>query len=133
MSKHTPGPWHRNVPPAEKYSTIYCGESGNIQHIAHLASKGEKTTAEMEANCNLIAAAPELLESLTKLANIATHPKATKADIRMIARESLSAIAKATGLALILLTLTGCATTSSVVVRHDLPGGSVDYVATIQH
>lgn len=36
-------------------------------------------------------------------------------------------------LLLLFAALTGCATTSTVVVRHDLPGGSVDYVATIHH
>lgn len=36
----------------------------------------------------------ELLDALTKLVNIATHPKATKPDIRMIALEARAAIAK---------------------------------------
>ena len=28
MTKHTPGPWYRNVPPATKYVTIYNGQKG---------------------------------------------------------------------------------------------------------
>ena len=59
---HTPGPWHRNIAPATKYSTIYAGRN---THICHLANGG-LTELEVESNCNLIAAAPELLEALER-------------------------------------------------------------------
>lgn len=60
MSKHTPGPWHRNVPPARKYCVVF---SGRNTHVAAVKSDG-LTDSEIEANCNLIAAAPDLLEAL---------------------------------------------------------------------
>ena len=56
-AKHTPGPWHRNIPPASKYVTIFAGRN---THVCHLAPENE----EVEANCNLIASAPELLAAL---------------------------------------------------------------------
>lgn len=64
---HTPGPWHRNIKPARKYNTIAAGRN---THVAHLVVNG-LTDAEIEANCNLITAAPELLAALTPLATIA--------------------------------------------------------------
>jgi len=60
---HTPGPWGRNIPPASKYNTIYAGRN---THVAHLHRDG-LTPEEIEANANLIAAAPELLAALEAL------------------------------------------------------------------
>jgi hypothetical protein len=60
---HTPGPWHRNIKPARKYSTIFAGQN---THVAHLATEGLRDE-ELEANCKLIAAAPELLDALINL------------------------------------------------------------------
>lgn len=57
---HTPGPWHRNIKPATKYTTVWAGK--NI-HIAHI-SPSFITPEEAEANISLIAAAPDLLEAL---------------------------------------------------------------------
>lgn len=57
---HTPGPWHRNIVPARKYPTIFAGRN---THVAVVQSQG-LTDEEVEANCNLIAAAPELLAAL---------------------------------------------------------------------
>tara|TARA_R100001530_G_scaffold135198_1_gene111827 strand:+ start:1801 stop:2127 length:327 start_codon:yes stop_codon:yes gene_type:complete len=54
-NKHTPGPWKRNIKPATKYNTIYAGRN---THITHLAVSG-LNPEEVEANCDLIAAAPE--------------------------------------------------------------------------
>lgn len=58
QSNHTPGPWHVEAEIVDgqvKYSidqeTVY--ESGDIER------------GEVKANCNLIAAAPQLLEALT--------------------------------------------------------------------
>ena len=59
-TQHTPGPWHRNIKPASKYTVIFAGRN---THIARLVPDG-LTDDEIEANCNLIAAAPELLEAL---------------------------------------------------------------------
>jgi hypothetical protein len=62
MSKHTQGPWHRNIKPASKYPVIFAGRN---THVAILAIRGTTMQeAEIEANCDLIRAAPELLEAL---------------------------------------------------------------------
>jgi hypothetical protein len=58
--RHTPGPWHRNIPPAKKYNTVFAGRN---THVCHLTVTG-LTDEEVEANCDLIAAAPELLKAL---------------------------------------------------------------------
>lgn len=60
QTKHTPGPWHRNIKPATKYNTIF---SGRNTHVTRLAVEG-KTEEEVEANCALIVAAPDLLAAL---------------------------------------------------------------------
>lgn len=57
--KHTKGPWSRNIKPASHYPIIFAGRN---THVAQVISKG-LTTDEIEANCDLIAAAPELLEA----------------------------------------------------------------------
>ena len=87
MPQHTPGPWHRNIPPATKYTTIF---SGRNTHIARLAVDG-LSADEIEANCNLIANAPDLLAALQRL----THPAADDTDLE----NALDVIARATGAA----------------------------------
>lgn len=59
-SKHTPGPWSRNIPPASQYPVIFSG--ANV-HVAQVISRCCPVD-QVEANTNLIAAAPELLEAL---------------------------------------------------------------------
>lgn len=93
MTQHTKGPWGRNIKPATKYSTIYAGDAPNHVHICHLATNG-LTPEEIEGNCNLITAAPKLLEALeiaynmacAGSANIGTPPddKAALEKIRVI-------------------------------------------------
>jgi hypothetical protein len=64
MSKHTQGPWHRNIKPASKYPVIFAGRN---THVAMLAIRGTTMQeAEIEANCDLIRAAPELLAALKR-------------------------------------------------------------------
>lgn len=65
MPKHTPGEWARNIKPARKYNCIYAGRN---THVAYLAVEG-KTDEEIEANCRLIVAAPDLLSVLSELVN----------------------------------------------------------------
>lgn len=60
---HTPGPWHRNIPPAKKYPTIFAGRNTHICVVQSLGLSDE----EVEANTNLIVAAPELLDALKSL------------------------------------------------------------------
>lgn len=91
MSAHTPGPWHRNIPPASKYVTVW---SGRNKHVAYVTTQG-LTEAEIEANINLVAAAPELLEALVALVKVYDD------EFGMVAPEmdaALAAISKATGL-----------------------------------
>jgi hypothetical protein len=87
MSAHTSGPWHRNIPPATKYNTIFAGRN---THVARLSVDG-LSAAEVEANCNLIAAAPDMLTALQRL----THPAADDTDLEY----ALEVIARATGAA----------------------------------
>jgi hypothetical protein len=60
---HTPGPWHRNIKPATRYPTIFAGRN---THVAQVVSQGIGAS-EVEANCNLIAAAPDLLAALNAM------------------------------------------------------------------
>jgi hypothetical protein len=98
---HTPGPWHRGATAGNGRNSIFSNEGRMrlekggtaLYPIANLVGGWD----EDEANAALIASAPDLLAALRGLWNIATHPKATKADIRMIARECEAAIAKAEG------------------------------------
>lgn len=52
--------WHRNIKPASKYPIIF---EGRNTHVAQVLTQG-LSEEEIERNCNLIAAAPELLEML---------------------------------------------------------------------
>lgn len=65
-TKHTKGPWHRNIRADGKYPVIFAGRN---QHVA-LATQQEDSE-ETEANIDLIAAAPELLEALELLLPLA--------------------------------------------------------------
>lgn len=66
MAKHTSGPWHRNIKPASKYTTIFAGRN---THVAHVGVKG-LTEEEIEANCDLITAAPDMHEQLIVLTGL---------------------------------------------------------------
>lgn len=89
-TKHTPGPWHRNIPPASKYPVIFAGRN---THVTAVKTDG-LSAAEIEANCNLIAAAPELLEALDRIQNWPRVFDGLRAEDVAFAR---AAIAKATG------------------------------------
>lgn len=54
---HTPGPWHRNIPPAAKYATIFAGRNTHVCVLTH-------TNKDVEGNADLIAAAPDMAEAL---------------------------------------------------------------------
>lgn len=57
MSKHTQGPWQTFEPSTSKLLTVE-DMKGN-----HICSVGHRYNEIVEANANLIAAAPELLEA----------------------------------------------------------------------
>lgn len=59
-SKATPGPWHRNIKPARKYTTIFAGRN---THVAYVATQG-LTDEEIEANSDLIVEGPAMREAL---------------------------------------------------------------------
>lgn len=59
-NKHTQGGWNRNIKPASKYPVIFAGRN---THVAMVCTSG-LSEEEIEANINLIAAAPDLLEAL---------------------------------------------------------------------
>ncbi len=87
---HTPGPWHRNIKPARKYVTIFAGRN---THICHLSTDG-LTDTEIEANCNLITAAPELLTALKLM--MGWNCESDDATIAHACSAARAAIAKAT-------------------------------------
>ena len=62
MTKHTLGPWHRNIRANGKYPTVFAGRN---QHVAVIAQ--QDNPEETEANIDLIAAAPELLGRVRRL------------------------------------------------------------------
>lgn len=62
-TSHTPGPWHRNVPPATKYNTVFAGRNTHVCHMTVIGLPAE----QVEANCDLIATAPEMLDLLLRL------------------------------------------------------------------
>ena len=95
MNKHTPGPWGRNIKPARNYPMIYAGRDTDI---AQLVTR-DIADDEAEANADLIAAAPELLEALREMVEIAELtigwlPTPPGADGPII--QARAAIAKAT-------------------------------------
>lgn len=57
ITKHTPGPWHRNIRPAVKYPVVW---SGRNKHVLAIKTIG-LTEEEIEANICLAATAPDLL------------------------------------------------------------------------
>jgi hypothetical protein len=72
---HTSGPWHRNIKPASHYPVIFAGRN---THVARVIDQG-LPEAEIEANCNLIAAAPELLAAAKDMLNTMESPRTRKA------------------------------------------------------
>lgn len=61
-TKHTPGPWSRNIRANGKYPIVFAGRN---QHVAQACQ--QKDGAETESNIDLIAAAPDLLTALEEI------------------------------------------------------------------
>jgi hypothetical protein len=83
--EHTPGPWHSFG------GAIYIGEPTAPVIIARTCHPDRH---ERLAHCDLIAAAPELLEALEALL---AHLKGSGIDLNDCAEECQAAIAKARG------------------------------------
>lgn len=87
---NTPGPWHRNIPPATHYPTVFAGRNS---HIAVLNTK--LPAEEVEANCNLISSCPDMAHALWV---IATHEDAPDDPVSLwMARTAKAALNKAMG------------------------------------
>lgn len=95
-TQHTPGPWARNISPAWKYP-IY--DENNHNKIAYIIRDACITEAEQEANLNLIATAPELLEclqeTLSELQAVFTWQIENKRISEVVATQRISTINKA--------------------------------------
>lgn len=90
MSRHTPGPWRVWMKPAGRGTVPFVQAEGDSEAIAQVFG-GERSSEAREANANLIAAAPELLEALKNIENDDGHVPAPIWDLVCIA------IAKAEG------------------------------------
>lgn len=93
---HTPGPWHRNIKPVTKYPTIFAGRS---THIAKIVEHGIGLS-EAEANCDLIAAAPDLLAALLRMVEWADnvyYKHDTTREFLAAKQQAKDAITSATG------------------------------------
>ncbi len=101
MSKHTPGPWSAYL---EEAYFVTCPDLGRVAMMMNLKGAhgmgGRRSGEESAANCRLIAAAPELLEALQKLAD-EYGPQTGRMRIdsprRPLWSAARAAIAKATG------------------------------------
>lgn len=85
-NKHTPGQWKAELLPKE--CNIYSKSDGGIARIMHEGKHKE----EHEANANLIAAAPDMLEALKRIRTVAdvVHPSETQKNIIAWADEAIS-------------------------------------------
>ncbi len=64
---HTPGPWKQHETEGKVYASV---RGANNEIVADCGSRSDK---QAQANAALIAAAPELLDMLTKLHNEYAH------------------------------------------------------------
>lgn len=97
MSKHTPGPWEVDF---ETYPIMVRSQSETWPLVDELGNEEGRAgvfianTGDNKANARLIAAAPDLLEALCKLAELYDAMGAPRGPCRIIAD---AAIDKATG------------------------------------
>lgn len=68
MSKHTPGPWRAEMNGFSRMAVV----DKNNNYLTFKAGSSRMPEFELEANANLIAAAPDLLASLEELFEIGT-------------------------------------------------------------
>jgi len=63
MSKHTPGPWRAEMNGFCRMAVI----DKKYRYLTYKAGSDRMSDEELEANANLIAAAPDLLEALKRM------------------------------------------------------------------
>lgn len=83
-SKHTPGPWHAER--SEEFGTIEIGV-GHFKHF-HVIATLSSYENDTQANARLIAAAPEMLGALIRIASISGStggPESALREMRHIA------------------------------------------------
>ena len=105
MNKHTPGPWkHHGEAVWSEHKSVSGKETRGTRttHEGAVSSRQRMPDAEREANSNLIAAAPELLEalefSITDTGALAEQsPMYALRRLASISEAARSAIAKAKG------------------------------------
>ncbi len=90
MTTHTPGPWQVT----HEDPTQVCDSDGEMRGCSPIAQCTVGTKRERKANARLIAAAPELLDALRKLAKLYDAMGAPRGACRILAD---AAIAKAKG------------------------------------
>ena len=90
-TKHTRGKWfERQVPGDQRRFTVLTDFGSSTQSICHLYHR----KGETEANANLIAAAPEMLEALHNLVNAASGD--TIENLKIALADAKNIIKKAT-------------------------------------
>ncbi len=112
MSEHTPGPWVADGkcsgrPPDAGVGVIASDTEPAISNpsrgiVAYACRLVSRTSAEVEANARLIAAAPVLLQVLREVESIMSivEPRSDKAEYLTGVARVRAAIAKATGVPL---------------------------------
>ena len=102
VAGHTPGPWTYSTEPHPNGCPIIGHEGLMIAMLAHSVNH-EDQKEEALANARLIAAAPELLEAMTRAANRIDHmslylegPESRRLDALDWTEDARAAIAKAT-------------------------------------
>lgn len=98
MSDNTPGPWlfnHNNNWKTNPFSITVRKPGVHSATVANIPTRMTIPPQEQQANARLIAAAPELLDMLTKLIGAIDRMPSNPAD--GLADEARELIAKATG------------------------------------
>ncbi|MCE4544625.1 MULTISPECIES: hypothetical protein [unclassified Caballeronia] len=96
-TKHTPGPWtnHGRIPqPGLPHSSVAAKTL-----LARVYSEAFGDSEQETANANLIAAAPELLESLEQMVRLATRNDIPESEQLEIASRAIDVLQKARGAA----------------------------------
>lgn len=62
MTQHTPGPWYCRSNPAQRYPVVFSGKTKVARAVTSKLSQHE-----IEANINLISAAPDMLAALERI------------------------------------------------------------------